>query len=952
MSIYNKNIAIGAFIAFFGVIGNTNAQKAFEMELGTVTSVLQDKKVVTCSDGGFAVKEVFHKDIYGLGSIRVTRFNSSHQLLWSRNFDNESLDSVQCAPGYGPVVGSSREGASQVCASGSNIYVVYSTGGVSNNMIILLLNQNGNLLWHRKFYIGKRNCYLANVCLGCTSQGKVCIAGHVDSVECGPAEPFVNTGFMLMLDSQGNMVFNKKYFCPFFYFTGINFDRNGNIYVCESSYLLVFDELGIPKKQIVIQDYPALHPLHTFVDSNGYIYVGGDSVSQNNQISNFAAKISPQGETLWCHVFDEADYNNSDLGDFTFTEHDGLFIRHFVGDQTATDSSHLIAIDTNGAIKWARSFILPVFGTFPLTSYSNNAESYWAYFVHNVGYGKGLLSVDPYGTNWRTRVSFVDSLGNMGCVASTLSVGYRNAKLDCGYYQPSDEGVPFRLGDSAIDISWERIKKLVTCEDPTYPEVELPNDTIVCIGKILKIKNIYPFRLGFKYLWNTGDTLDSLTVTQSGRYWLYMKNSLYTSTDTVTIVFRDQIKTGLSKKLSICPYDSVLLSVKDTIASYYWITPSKKTVSGRSVMAKDSGNYYLMLNNTKACTAVDTVHIAWYPLPQATAGPDTLLCHNQSYTMRGAGGTVYDWIPATYLSSATDPHAKAILPNKQQYILVVSNTQGCRDTSQVLLNVRPPLQIKAHADNATVCFGKAVLLSAAAHGGDSLQWAYNWVNDAAKTDTLTIRPTQSGWHKIALSDNCTPLNATDSVYITVVPRPQAAFQSIPGNPVKSHEPISFLNQSLNASSYLWTFGDTGKSSEASPKYIYTDTGRYKVALVAYGQNNCPNDTAYGYIQVIDGTVAIYIPNAFTPNRDGKNETFAISGTGIQSYSYQIYNRWGELLYSTPWAPSTGSGTQGSNGWDGTFKGQTVPEGVYIYQFTITDIDGYFHYLSGNVTVLK
>jgi len=382
-------------------------------------------------------------------------------------------------------------------------------------------------------------------------------------------------------------------------------------------------------------------------------------------------------------------------------------------------------------------------------------------------------------------------------------------------------------------------------------------------------------------------------------------------------------------------------------------------------MAKDSGNYYLMLNNAHACAAVDTVHIAWYALPKATAGPDTLLCHDQAYTMRGAGGTVYDWIPATYLSSATDPHAKAILPNKQQYILVVSNPHGCRDTSQVLLDVRPPLQIKARTDNATVCFGKAVLLSAIAHGGDSLQWAYNWINDAAKTDTVTIRPTQSGWHKITLSDNCTPINATDSVYITIVPPAKAAFQSIPGNPVKSHEPISFLNQSQNASSYLWTFGDTGKNREASPKYIYTDTGRYKVALVAYGQNNCPNDTAYGYIQVIDGTVAIYIPNAFTPNRDGKNETFSISGTGIRSWSCQIYNRWGELLYSTPSGSLSlpkGSGTQGSNGtvslsngsngWDGTFKGQPVPEGVYIYQFTITDIDGYFHYLSGNVTVLK
>src|ERR1039457_7003582 len=66
-------------------------------------------------------------------------------------------------------------------------------------------------------------------------------------------------------------------------------------------------------------------------------------------------------------------------------------------------------------------------------------------------------------------------------------------------------------------------------------------------------------------------------------------------------------------------------------------------------------------------------------------------------------------------------------------------------------------------------------------------------------------------------------------------------------------------------------------------------------LIAYGFDGCPNDTAYRVIQIIGSLITIYIPNAFTPNGDGTNDFFCISGTDIASYSYNIYNRWGDIF---------------------------------------------------------
>ena len=341
-----------------------------------------------------------------------------------------------------------------------------------------------------------------------------------------------------------------------------------------------------------------------------------------------------------------------------------------------------------------------------------------------------------------------------------------------------------------------------------------------------------------------------------------------------------------------------------------------------------------------------TTIINSYPLPNASAGPDTLLCYDESYTMQGSGGVSYFWRPATYLSSSIDPNAIAVLPNAERYILLVTNSHGCQDSSQVLLKVRPKLQVKIVSDTQT-CYGTSLLLYAKASGGDSLHYHFLWPFDNNHSgDSLTETASTSSWHKVILSDNCSGVPSMDSVYIKVIPPAKAAFTLSPDSPLV-REPVTFINQSTNASSFLWEFGNNDTGYVASPIAHYYQTGEYKVELIAYGLDNCQNDTAFGFVNVIDFLVTIYAPNAFTPNGDATNNVFDISGVGIKSYTYDIYNRWGEHIFSSP----TGGGQVGA-GWDGTFKGHDVPEGVYIYELYVIDIKGKSHFLSGNVTLMR
>lgn len=73
---------------------------------------------------------------------------------------------------------------------------------------------------------------------------------------------------------------------------------------------------------------------------------------------------------------------------------------------------------------------------------------------------------------------------------------------------------------------------------------------------------------------------------------------------------------------------------------------------------------------------------------------------------------------------------------------------------------------------------------------------------------------------------------------------------------------------------------------------------------------------------VEKPYALYSPNAFSPDGDGINDFFKVSGQGMIDFVIQIYNRWGQMVYKS---------TDLSQGWDGTFKGKNLPTGSYVYK---------------------
>ena len=142
-------------------------------------------------------------------------------------------------------------------------------------------------------------------------------------------------------------------------------------------------------------------------------------------------------------------------------------------------------------------------------------------------------------------------------------------------------------------------------------------------------------------------------------------------------------------------------------------------------------------------------------------------------------------------------------------------------------------------------------------------------------------------------------------------------------------------------SYVWHFGTGDSSFVFEPSYIYNNDGSYLVMLIV--TDGFCYDTAYVTIEVIKESVII-VPNVFTPNGDGSNDMFKLIELNLKIIEGEIYNRWGQKLYT--WNNLNG-------GWDGkTPSGDLAPDGTYFYIIKATGEDDVEYLKKGSVSLIR
>lgn len=231
-------------------------------------------------------------------------------------------------------------------------------------------------------------------------------------------------------------------------------------------------------------------------------------------------------------------------------------------------------------------------------------------------------------------------------------------------------------------------------------------------------------------------------------------------------------------------------------------------------------------------------------------------------------------------------------------------------------------------------------------------WSWNFGDSIANSNTAAVANpshtyTTEGFYDVSLTvqtaDGCTAHGA-ETAHIQVHPAPTANFAANPKRTSVFDADIHFTDLSTDSvTAWLWDFGTGETSTLQHPIYTFPDTGTYIVSLQVTTAQGCQHQTSFPI--VIEPALTFYVPNAFTPDADNKNEVFRGYGQGIDWGSYQmtIYNRWGQEIFHTNAIENT---------WDGSYKGKQVPSETYVWTVTLLDLKGHQHTYRGHVTVVR
>ncbi len=345
---------------------------------------------------------------------------------------------------------------------------------------------------------------------------------------------------------------------------------------------------------------------------------------------------------------------------------------------------------------------------------------------------------------------------------------------------------------------------------------------------------------------------------------------------------------------------------------------------------------------------VNSVQTSSFNITPVIACANTPL--NVQYTGTGNTTGFYNWNfgGGTIISGSGQGPYSILFSDTGNFTVSLSVTQNLcvSDTQTISFFVNPIPSPSFTGAPAFACDALQTFFINNSTGSTGYYWSFG--DGASDTIANPIHTYSVGQYNVALTAynqfGCSTIFTIPN-FINVQPTPSVDFASTPVAGLElalDENEFVFENLTQNGTSYLWTFGDGDSSGIMNPVHVYGDTGNFFVTLIAYNDVGCSDSIKQGPYIIVKGAF-IFIPNAFTPNNDGRNDVFRIFGHTIRETSLQIFNRWGELVYS-------GDGFK--DGWDGTYKGKPLNIGVYVYRAFITKNSGYTVTLQGDLTLFR
>ncbi len=407
-----------------------------------------------------------------------------------------------------------------------------------------------------------------------------------------------------------------------------------------------------------------------------------------------------------------------------------------------------------------------------------------------------------------------------------------------------------------------------------------------------------------------------------------------TVTKQITVLDRPVLSMPFKDTL-ICSIDSLQLRAEGS-GTFSW-QPGTRMINSNTatpiVFPLQTTTYTVTLND-RGCIATDTVRVNVLDFITVNAGNDTTICLSDAIRLNPVSqGLQYLWTPSTWLDNASIKNPVATPFNPVNTFRVTVNLGKCQASDDITIRTVPYPVAKASADTA-ICFGDTILLRGSGSAiGAVYQWSpSNLVAFPNQVNTPAYpKSTTSFILNVFESFGC-PKPGSDTVIVQVVP-PLNVFAGNDTNIVIG-QPLQ-LNAISNGTVFNWVPVTGMNNPSILNPLIVLNAGSIPENEITY---TLQVSTAEGCITSDDIVVrlfntlpSIFVPNAFTPNQDGRNDNIKPILAGMKGLIFfRIYNRYGQLIFDTR--------VQGK-GWDGRVKGELQNSNAFVYHCQAEDYTG-------------
>jgi gliding motility-associated-like protein len=401
----------------------------------------------------------------------------------------------------------------------------------------------------------------------------------------------------------------------------------------------------------------------------------------------------------------------------------------------------------------------------------------------------------------------------------------------------------------------------------------------------------------------------------------------------ITLAFRDTL---------ICIPDPIQLKASGG-GSFSW-TPNAAMTNPNTpspmVSPTNTTMYYVQLDDN-GCLNRDSVRVRVVDHVDLVAMADSTICQGDTVRLHiTSNGLKYSWTPESQVMNPTAANPFVITRATTTYRLI-ARIGSCTAREEVEVKT-VPYPIANAGPDTTICYQTLAQLHGSTDGN-----SFAWLPSQTLNNRYIMEPyaapvaPKTPYILSARDIKGCPKPGYDTCYVTMLPDINAFAgrdtSVIVGQPLRL--------QATGGIRYQWLPGTSLSNSKiANPVAVYNEPSAgipYK--LMAYNEAGCA-DSAFIRVKVYQAMPTVFVPNAFTPNNDRKNEVLKPLAVGIAKIDFfQVFNRWGQMVFNT---------VVNEKGWDGTVGGRQQPSGVYVWVVKATDFTGAAYVQRGTFMLIR